>query len=289
MQLLNGLVFSSILTASLFAGTAVTPEELTTQEEQNSGILDNSHFYFTSYYTPRDVKGDIGRQNSLSSIQTDLVATADTLDLGDSKGLMYTMGAQYEKWTLGFTYMPSTFDDEGDGNAIVAAQGSNGNGLLTKIGTTTTVDINMYLANIMYEVVKTPNTSLKIGVGLGSSVVEFNVTPESSHIGEIAYDGSEPFGFLSINMMNKYNDFIYGFNVNGVSMEIDNTKVEYSDFTLEAGYRFYEKKRFKADFIAGFRQVNFALTTKSEDDIVGHIYDVDLTLSGPFVGFTLSY
>ncbi len=289
MQLLNGLIFSSILTASLFAGTEVVPEELNTQKEQNSGILENSHFYFTSYYTPRDVKGDIGRQNSLSSIQTELIATADTLDLGDSKGLMYTLGAQYEKWILGFTYMPSTFEDEGSGNAVSAVQGPNGNGLLTKIGTTTTVDIDMYLANILYEVVKTPNTSLKVGVGLGSSVVKFNVTPEATRVGEIAYDGSEPFGFLTVNMMNKYNDFTYGFNVNGVNMEIDNTQVEYSDFTLQAGYRFYEKKRFKADLIAGFRQVNFALTTKSDDDLVGHIYDVDLTLSGPFVGFTLSY
>ncbi len=289
MQLLKGLVFSSILTASLFANTSTTPEELNIQEEQNYGILENSHFYFTSYYTPRDVKGDIGRQNSLSSIQTDLVATADTLDLGDSKGLMYSIGAQYEKWVLSFNYMPSTFEDGGNGNAITAIQGPNGNGLLTKIGTTTTVDIDMYLANVLYEVVKTENTSLKIGVGLGSSVVKFNVTPSTSHIGEIAYDGSEPFGFLTINMMNKYNDFSYGFNVNGVNMEIDNTQVEYSDFALQAGYKIYEKNRFKADVIAGFRQVNFALTTKNQDDIVDHLYVVDLTLSGPFIGFTLSY
>ncbi len=289
MQLLNGLIFSSILTASLFAGAEVTPEELNTSEEQNYGILENSHFHFTSYYTPREVKGDIGRQNSLSSVQAELIATADTLDLGDSKGLMYTLGAQYENWILGFTYMPSTFEDEGNGNAIVALQGPNGNGVLTKLGATTTVDIDMYLANVLYEVVKTPNTSLKVGVGLGSSVVTFNVTPESTHIGGIAYDGSEPFGFLTVNMMNTYNDFSYGFNVNGVSMEIDNTTVEYSDFTLQGGYRFYEKKRFKADVIAGFRQVNFALTTKSDDDIASHIYNVDLTLSGPFVGFTLSY
>jgi len=150
-------------------------------------------------------------------------------------------------------------------------------------------DIDMYLANVLYEVVKTPNTSLKVGVGLGSSVVEFNVTPDSTHVGEIAYDGSEPFGFLTVNMMNTYNDFSYGFNVNGINMEIDNTLVEYSDFTLQGGYRFYKKKRFKADVIAGFRQVNFALTTNNDDDIVDHIYDVDLTLSGPFIGFTLSY
>ena len=289
MQLFKGVIFSSILTASLFAGPEVTAEELNTQKEQRSGILENTHFYFTSYYTPRAVKGDIRRQNTVSSIQADLVATAETLDLGESKGLMYTLGAQYKKWTLGFTYMPSTFEDEGDGDAIFAVQGPDGNGVLTRLDTTTTVDINMYLANVLYQVVKTQNTSLKVGVGLGTSVVKFNVTPEFSQVGGIAYDGSEPFGFLTVNMMNKHNNFIYGFNVNGVSMEIDNTQVKYSDFTLQAGYKFYDKKRFKANLIAGFRQVNFALKTKSEDDIVGHIYEVDLTLSGPFVGFTLIY
>ena len=288
MRILYGLTFFFLLAAHSFAEADVTLPVESDKTQERPEALEEWHFYLTSYYTPRTVTGDITRRNTEGFISTDLVATGESLDLDKSKGLMYALGTEYKKWTLGFTLMPSKFNDQGNGYAFFDVEDQKGNGVLTRVDTTAEVHINMYLTNILYEVVHTPHTSLKVGIGAGASVVKFNITPQNQSINEVAYDGSQPFGFVTINMVNNYGDFLYSFNVNGVSMDQGDVHVNYSDYTVELGYRFYHKK-FNVDIIGGYRMVNFALDGSNETDNVNHKYDVDLTLKGPFIGITLSY
>ena len=289
MSKILSILLLVLISASLVA--AADSPQAVAQDSKRPKALKDWHFYLTSYYTSRKVKGNISRRNEHDSFSTDLVATGTSLDLDTSNGFMYALGARYKRWTLGFTYMPSVFEDEGNGYSLFDVEGPGGNGLLTKLDTSSKVHIDMYLANILYEVVQTPHTSLKVGIGAGASVVKFNITPEGLGVNEISYDGSQPFGFISINMSNNYKNFLFGVNVNFISMNQGGVHVDYSDYTVQFGYRVYHNY-FNIDIIAGYRMVNFALEGSGYSDgtpNVYHKYDVDLTLQGPFLGLTLSF
>lgn len=250
------------------------------------------HIFLTTYYTSRKIKGDVTRKNELAGgSSSNLVATGNTLDLDRSNGFMYGLGASYKHWFLGLTYMPSRFEDQGNGYSYFDIEGPSGNGVLTKVDTKTEVHIDMYLANIMYEAVRTKHTSFKVGVGIGASSVKFNITPQDTIVKEIRYDHSQPFGYVTLNMASNYKGFLFAANTNGVMMTLDGVKINYLDFTTQLGYRVYQDY-FNIDVIVGYRMVNFALSGSIDTDgppPVIHTYDVDLTLEGAFIGITLSY
>ncbi|MFK5857067.1 MAG: hypothetical protein QM503_13125, partial [Bacteroidota bacterium] len=253
---------------------------------------ENWSVFATAYYTSRNIKGNIGRKNTLKDgIASDLVATGETLDLDRSNGFMYNFGASYKHWFLGLSYMPSLFQDQGNGFSYVDLTGPNGNGVLTEVSTVTKVHIDMYLANIMYEAVRTKHTTFKVGIGAGGSSVNLHVTPQDTIVKEIRFNHTQPFGYLTINMATEYRLFVFSANMNGIAMTLDGVKIDYLDFQFELGYRAYQGY-FNIDIIAGYRMVNFAISGSSEvDGTINSTRDVnvDLTLEGPFMGITLSY
>jgi len=254
---------------------------------------ENWSVYATALYNSRFIKGNISRKNTLKNgIASDLVASGKTLDLDRSNGMMYYFGASYKHWFLGLSYMPSRFSDQGNGFSYVDITGPNGNGVLTQVATVTDVDINMYLANITYEAVRTKHTTFKVGIGAGGSSVNLHVTPQDTIIKEIRFDHTQPFGYITLNMATEYRRFLFSANMNGVAMTLDGVTIDYLDFNFELGYRAYQGY-FNLDIVAGYRMVNFAISGSSEVDGT-HINTtrdvaVDLTLEGPFLGITLSY
>ena len=252
----------------------------------------NWSVFLTAYYTSRKIKGNIGRKNELKGgLSTDLYATGETLDLDRSNGFMYDIGASYKHWFLGLSFMPSLFQDQGNGFSYVDLTGPNGSGVLTQVVTTTKVHIDMYLANISYEAVRTEHTTFKVGLGFGASTVKLHITPADTIVQEIRFDHSQPFGFITLNMATEYKRFLFGANFNGITMKIDGVQINYLDFTTQLGYRAYQRY-FNVDIIAGYRMVNFAISGSSVTDgppDVTRTVDVDLTLEGPFLGITLSY
>ncbi len=250
------------------------------------------NIFLTTYYTSRKIKGDITRENALAGgSSSNLLATGNTLDLNRSNGFMYGLGASYKHWFLGLTYMPSRFNDQGNGYSYFDLEGPDGSGVLTKMATKTEVNINMYLANIMYEAVRTKHTSFKAGIGVGASSVIFDVTPQDSIVKGIGYNNTQPFGYITLNMATNYKRFLFSANTNGVMMTLKGVDINYLDFTTQLGYRAYQDY-FNLDIIVGYRMVNFAISGSEETDgppPVTHIYNVDLTLEGLFFGITLSY
>ena len=103
---------------------------------------------------------------------------------------------------------------------------------------------------------------LQIGVGLGSSYINLNIIPQVGNA--IIYNGNQPFGFLSLYMLNEYNQFLYGFNVNG--------------------YRLSDKD-VKWDIIWGYRLVNFSIDLESGQNV----YKATTKLDGPFIGVSVTY
>lgn len=281
-----------LFNVQLFAQEESKPEEKKDKEEKVYPRPENWSVYGTAYYTSRRIKGNISRKNTLNNgISSDLVATGTTLDLDRSNGFMYLVGASYKRWFLGLTFMPSLFEDQGNGFSYVDLTGPNGNGVLTQISTVTNVHIDMYLANITYEAVRTKHTTFKVGIGAGGSTVKLHITPQSNIVNEIRFNHTQPFGYVTLNMATEYRRFIFSANMNGVSMKLDGVKIGYLDFNVELGYRAYQGF-FNLDIIGGYRMVNFAISGSEEvDGPPDSMRDVnvDLTLEGPFLGVTLSY
>ena len=289
------LVFSPQLVAQQtpkFETSDVDKKDKPKKEKKAYKRPENWSVYATATYNSRFIKGNISRKNTLKNgISSDLVATGKSLDLDRSNGLMYYVGASYKHWFLGISYMPSRFSDQGKGYSYVDVTGPNGSGVLTQVATVTDVDINMYLANITYEAVRTKHTTFKVGIGAGASSVNLHITPQDSIVSEIKFDHTQPFGYITLNMATEYRRFLFSANMNAVTMKLDGVQIDYLDFNVELGYRAYQGY-FNLDIVAGYRMVNFAISGSSEvDGKINSTRDVavDLTLEGPFLGISFSY
>lgn len=242
----------------------------------------NWHFNFNAVYSNRALSGEIVNRTPLTdNAFGNLVATGDSMNLGSSKGLMLTLGARYKRWGFGLNYMPTSFS--GHGTAIVGIDGAGGGaGVIVKTPLSTNVDVDMLLGKIFYNFLQTQNTVFGVGVGLGKTDIDLRVIPEVGNA--IIYQGDQPFGFLSMHMHNSYKRFLYGFSLNGISATFEGVKVDYSDYTVDIGYRAFDKK-VKCDVIGGYRMVNFAIDIEYDANVAA----TDVTMEGPFFGVNLSY
>lgn len=209
-----------------------------------------------------------------------LVATGDSMDLGTSDTFMLTLAAQYRRWTFGLNYLPTSFS--GEGTALVTLDGGGGAGVTVRTPLKSDIDVDMLLASVLYGVIRTPESRLAVGVGLGRTAVDLSIVPE---VGEpILYKGDQPFGFLSLQMANRHGAFLYGFGVNGISGSFEGVAIDYSDYKLDLGYRLVDRD-YKLDLVGGYRQVNFSMDLEYGRDVV----KTRVVLKGPFLGLSALY
>lgn len=240
----------------------------------------NWHFGGSLVYSSRTLDGSVVSRNSLSGgAFGTLVATGDSMNVGDANGMMLALAAQYKRFGIGLNYMPTTF--EGSGFALAEVGGSGG-GAFIKTPLETDIDIEMLLANVYYNFIQTSNSVFGVGMGLGRTQIDFSMVPGTGS--PLTYQGAQPFGFLNLHMRNQYKKFIYGFVLNGLSMEFEGANIVYSDYKVDLGYRLIDK-RVKLDLVGGYRLVNFAIDLAGETSEIA----VDVSLEGPFVGVNMLY
>jgi hypothetical protein len=209
----------------------------------------------------------------------DLVTTADAMGVDDSNGAMLALGVQYKRFGLGINYLPTSF--EGSGSALVAGTGANA-GVFIQTPLETDIDVDMLLASAYYNLIQEPNTVFGVGFGLGGTIIDLSIVPEVGTV--LAYEGSQPFAFLNLHFMNRHRRFLYGFSLNGLSMDVDGVNVVYSDYKADLGYRLHDA-RAKVDLVGGYRLVNFAIDL----DGTGGKIAADVSLEGPFLGVKATY
>lgn len=230
-------------------------------------------------YSSRSLDGVIASKNAINDgVDGDMVTTGDAMGVDASQGVMLAIGAQYKRFGLGLNYMPTSF--EGTGTALVAVAGSGG--FFTSTPLETKIDVDMLLATAYYNLVQTPDTVFGLGFGLGQTMVDLSIVPETGT--PLAYDGQLPFGFLRLHFNSRYKRFLYGFALNGLSMDVDGANIAYSDYKIDLGYRLVDK-RYKLDLVGGYRLVNFAVDLEGTTGEVG----ADVSLEGPFLGLTAIY
>lgn len=278
LQTMRKSVITASLASLLLSPTAWADEQATPPD--NASNLRNWHFTANISYTTRTLDGSVvSRTPAINDAFGDLVATGDSMNLDTSDALMYTLIAHYKKWHFGLNYAPTSFS--GQGYAIVDLSGTT-TGVLAKTPLNTTIDIDLLLGKISYDLIQTSETRFGVGVGLGSSYINLNIIPQVGNA--IIYNGNQPFGFLSLYMLNEYNQFLYGFNVNGISASFEGVQVDYSDYTVELGYRLSDKD-VKWDIIWGYRLVNFSIDLESGQNV----YKATTKLDGPFIGVSVTY
>ena len=238
------------------------------------------HIFANISYTSRSLDGSVNNRSAIADdVFGDLVASGDSMNLDTSQTLMYTLGARYKRWGLGLNYAPTSFS--GQGYAIVTLSGGSA-GVLQKTPLNTDIDVNLLLGRLTYDIVQAGSSRFGIGAGLGKSYIDLNIIPQ---VGDsIIYEGNQPFGYFSIYMANTHNRFLYGFNINAISATFSGDEVDYSDYTVDLGYRLSDKVA-KWDIVGGYRLVNFSIDIEDGSDMVKAITH----LQGPFIGISVTY
>ena len=231
-------------------------------------------------YSSRTLDGTIVRQTEVANgVFGDLMATGDSMDLGSSDKFMFGVAGQYKQWRAGLNYLPTSYS--GQGFAIVDLGGSQ-TGVLHRTPLSTDINVDMLLANLTYDLIQTSTSRFGVGVGAGRTQIDLNIIPELGN--SIIYEGTQPFGFVSVYMANRYQNFLYGFNVNAISATFTGVHVNYSDYNLQLGYRLSDDD-IKWDVVGGYRRVNFSIDLEFERDVV----QADTSMTGPYVGVTMTF
>lgn len=238
------------------------------------------HFFGNVVYSSRSLDGVIVAKNAINDgVYGDMVTTGDAMGVDDSQGAMLALGVQYKRFGLALNYMPTSFD--GTGSALVAGTGTNV-GVIVETPLETKIDVDMLLASMYYNIVQTRDSVFGIGAGFGQTMVDLSITPEVGTA--LAYNGQLPFGFVRLHFNSRYKRFLYGFALNGLSLDVDGANIVYSDYKVDLGYRLIDK-RVKLDLVGGYRLVNFAVDLDGTSGEIG----VDVSLEGPFFGVTAIY
>jgi hypothetical protein len=273
------LIAIVVLGLVFFLPSVCTAEQATPVQNSVSAHRD-WHVFANIAYTSRTLGGSIDSRNAIvGHTAGSMIATADSMNLDNSNALMYTLAAQYKRWGLSLNYTPTSFS--GQGHAIVGLSDSL-KGTLVQTSLNTNIGIDLLLGKFTYDILQTKTARFGVGVGIGGSYIDLSIIPRVGS--PIIYNGNEPFGFLSVYMQNSYDRFLYGFNLNGISGTFSGVQVDYSDYTVDVGYRLSDGE-LKCDIIGGYRLVNFSIDIESGEEMIKAVTQ----LQGPFIGFSLSY
>jgi hypothetical protein len=277
-NLLQAKKILSLLFAQLLICTAAIADDSTASDKYISER--DWHYNISLVYSKRTLDGTIVNKTPIDDdVFGSLFSTGDSMNVGTSDEFMLAIGAYYKRWAIGLNYMPTSFS--GTGSALVKV-GSGSTGVIVATPLNTNIDVNMLLANVTYDFIKTGNNVFGIGAGLGNTSIDLAIIPG---VGDsIIYNGNQPFGFLNIHMSSKHNSFSYGFSMNGISADFDGASVDYSQYTVNLGYR-VKDGAVKLDVIGGYRLVNFAIDLQEGQNVIR----ADVALEGPYLGVNLAY
>jgi hypothetical protein len=271
-----------ILAFVMFVPAALSAASGSDRENNTSQTTRDWHFSAAIVYTSRTLGGSIAQNDPLfRNTYGSMLATTDSMNLNKSDSFMYTLAVQYRRWGVALNYGPTSFS--GQGSALVGLDNNTTDtGLLHTTPLTTAINIDLLLGKFTYDIVQSKNSRFGVGIGLGESFIDLHITPD---VGKpIAFSGTEPFAYASIYMQNRYEAFLYGFNLNGISATFSGTKIDYSDYTVDLGYRLSDDT-VKWDVIGGYRLVNFTISMEDQGENIKAVTQ----LQGPFVGLSISY
>ena len=263
----------SLIVVSLLPMSTVSAEEAASDWTFSGNLV----------YSSRPYAGSFTKKQTTDVANGGMFATDETMNLDTSDTMMLALGVRYKRYGAIINYMPTNY--YGQGTALIGSNDVGDVGKFKESPLDTTIEVDMLLANVYYNLIQTRSSVFGLGVGFGQTSINIDLTPElrSEELG-VNYSGTQPFGFLSMHMSNTHGKFLYGFVVHGIQAEFNNVEVKYSDYKIDLGYRLVDK-RYKFDIVGGYRSVNFdADINTSSGEVVSK-----MTLEGPFFGVNVAY
>ncbi len=245
------------------------------------GSAKNSDWGFTSLitYGPRTIDGTVFENRAGGP--TSGGATTESLGLGTEGSFVYALGFRYKKWNFMLDYMPTEFS--GEGVATIGIDMGNGNVIAINTPITSTINVDLTLVNVMYDVYAGKYGKFAVGIGAGQTHIDIALVPL---IGQpIKFKGTTPFGFLAISYNKRFGKFLLSAAAQGVSLAGNDSSMDYRNLNLMGGYAFYTSNKWSSDFIFGYRHVSFVF----DYEVNGNISDTDVTLVGPYLGFIVGF
>jgi hypothetical protein len=205
-------------------------------------------------------------------------ATTDSLGLGTSSEPQASFGVRWKQLMVNFVYLPSKFT--GDGFLVEALDFGDGPVIGNADPIASDIEVEMYLANIEYDLLKRGDMDLGVGFGLGTVNMDIVMTPES--VTGVSIIGNVPFGYLTSTFVKRWDKFAATFGLQGLSVAIDDYSITYKSVNIAAAYELMERGRFNLSVAGGYRYVDFDYSF--DDDTSGAKTSTAFELTGPYIG-----
>ena len=206
------------------------------------------------------------------------VATTDSLGLGTSSEPQASFGVRWKQLMVDFVYLPSKFT--GDGFLLEAIDFGNGPVIGNTDPITSDIEVEMFLANVEYDLLKRGDMDLGVGIGLGTVNLDIVMTPASAT--GVTIIGNVPFGYLTSTFVKRWDKFAATFGLQGISVTIDDYSITYKSVNIAGNYRLMERGRFNLSVAGGYRYVEFDYSF--DDDTSGVKTYTAFELTGPYIG-----
>lgn len=242
--------------------------------------FDEWAFSLSAYAYAWSLDGSISVAGLLTdNIADSFSATGDSLNYSTEATGQFSITGSNRKWSVGAHYLPASYD--GTGSGISGVMTSNIGGFVT-VDVQSEVDLEFTLLEATYHVIATDTASLGFGFGAGQIGIDLNFATATGAF--FTYEADNPFGYLTIRMMNRHDRLFYGFTLNGIKFDDGETYEEDIDYILNFGYRLVEGKS-PIDLHGGWRQMNLKFEIKTPTSGTR----ADIELRGPYLGLSATF
>lgn len=235
----------------------------------------------TPRYGQLNVEGDIGASTSGTALfQNDV----DQIGIEDEKGypglrLDLDVGAPH----IIFTGQNTVHDGDG-----VLSQDITIDGTTITAGTAvdTDFDLGIYSALVLFDLV--PTEIVDVGLGFGITLVDLDLeVADTMSANTVESDETLPIPVLAAQVSTEITErFELAGLISGFAINIDDADVTYLDADIFARWAvFGGDERGRGSLVLGYRWTNLDVEYDDDSDVV----EADLTFSGPYLGFQLSF
>lgn len=233
---------------------------------------------FEGSYT--DIDGSlINSERSSDQLGTSFFSSTDAMGL-ESKALpSLSLYAHKNRLSIGLHYNDIDFQGEGIGSAALTSDSIGG---FIAVPLESALSLELFYGSLHYNLIQTDNTAFGFGIGAGLNRIDVDLHSNNSYT--YAYHSDEPYGFISMHMLNRHNKFFYGFVLNAIAVSDGNVSESYADYQIDFGYRIYHRA-VAVDILGGWQlqQIHYQLSGYSS-----HL-SADIELSGPTFGISLTW
>ena len=225
-------------------------------------------------YARMDLDGDVGVQNGSVNASNGF----EDLGLDDTEG---APGARVDvKWGaphLSVAYLATSFSGTGTAEADLSQGGAT-----IPAGATVDSDLDLDSGALLLTFDFLPTDAFELGLGFGVSALDFHGTVEDAATGDrVEGDQAFPFPVLALRGGARFGRLEATALASGSTIEFDGDSADFYDLDFQARWQVFEP----AWLELGWRQIG--VDADFEEDNANVV--LDLVLSGPYLGFVLSF